>query len=254
MQEKFLLTKKHKKILDLGAGVGDFANYLTHTLGSEIICADFSREMKKMAKKKYPRLPYLVASATKLPFKDQSFDAVVAAGLLHHLQAQKILKESLVEIRRVLRPGGYFCYLDRSDTKVSHLAESVFAFFKKIFGKMKGNYSGCSTSSERLLAKDDLELTRSYLRPVSRQSAYSLPFKTLLVASYFLLYTLGKPAFLLFQKIFLPFAWCFEKYLNFKFWETEFCEVLRKNEASRPDGRKRNPSEAKSGLAKGDKC
>lgn len=229
MREKFLFTKKQHKILDLGAGVGDFANFLANTLSSEVICADFSPQMKKAALRKYPRLQYLIASAAKLPFKDGSFDAVVAAGLLHHLKAQEILQESLGEIKRVLRPGGLFCYLDRSDTKVSHLTESVFAFLKKVFVKIKGNYSGCSTQSERLLTKNDLELIRSYFRPVCRQSAYCLPFKTLLVKSYFLLYTFGKPAFLLFQKIFFPFAWCFEKYLNFKLIETEFCEVLRKS-------------------------
>lgn len=228
MQEKFLLTKKHQKILDLGAGAGDFANYLTKALGSKVICCDFSQAMKKMASKKYPQLPYQIAPTTKLPFEAGSFDVVIAAGLLHHLKAQEILEESLAEIKRVLRPGGYFCYLDRSPAKIATLAESVFAFIKKIFVNIKGNYSSCSTSSETLLNKADIRMIASYFKSVNQQPAYCLPFKTLLVSSYFLLYTLGKPAFYAFQIVFFPFAWLFEKYLNFGFWETEYCGVSKK--------------------------
>ena len=228
MMEKFRLTKKHQKILDLGASSGDFANYLTKTLGSSVIGVDFAPEMKQVARRFYPGLPYLVASAIKLPFKDASFDAVVAGGLLHHLKVQENLKKSLAEISRILKPGGYFCYLDRSDSPVAKIAELFLGFIKKLFSMAKGNYTACSTSSERLLSKADLKLIRSHFKSVARRPAYSLPFKFLLVTSYFLQYSLGKNYFLKFQRTTIPLARFYEKHLNFKLWETEFCEVLKR--------------------------
>jgi len=228
MAHKFLLVGGPQKILDLGAGSGDFADFLTKKLEVKVTCLDFSPAMRAVAKKKFPKLEYLTASTMKLPFEDSSFEVVIASGLLHHLKAQEILEKSLREIKRVLKPGGHFCYLDRSDTKIASLAEHIFAFLKKIFSKIMGQYSGCSTTSEKLLAKDDLQLIRSYFKPLSRQPAYCLPFKSLLVTSYFLLYVFGRGPFIFFQRIFSPLASLFEKHFNTTIWETEFCEVLQK--------------------------
>ena len=43
-----------------------------------------------------------------LPFKDKSFDAVVSAGSLSYGDSMKID----LEVRRVLKPGGYFICVD----------------------------------------------------------------------------------------------------------------------------------------------
>jgi ubiquinone/menaquinone biosynthesis C-methylase UbiE len=54
------------------------------------------------------RMRYLLANALDLPFPDGSFDLVVAHLFVHHVPERRQL---LVEVRRVLRPGGEFrCY------------------------------------------------------------------------------------------------------------------------------------------------
>ena len=66
--------------------------------------------MIKKAKKylsEYPNkhISFQVANASKLPFKDNSFDAVFGFWVLHHV---KDWKRAIDEIYRVLKPEGYF--------------------------------------------------------------------------------------------------------------------------------------------------
>jgi ubiquinone/menaquinone biosynthesis C-methylase UbiE len=53
----------------------------------------------------------VLASATELPFEDNSFEMVFAAGLYHHLSDEEFLK-SVKEIHRVLKPNGVFLNID----------------------------------------------------------------------------------------------------------------------------------------------
>lgn len=228
MKEKFLLGKRHKLVLDLGAGMGDFAAYLTEELGIKPTCVDFSRKMREIALEKNPAIVYYLASASKLPFKSLSFDAVIAGGVLHHLKAQGIFNESILEIDRILKPGGYFCYLDRSDLYLARQYENFLSFIKNIFSIINRKYSASSTSSETSLTGVEVKIIRDHFKFISRSSIYSMPFKFLMVVSNFFFYTLGPSFYFGFQKLTYPVAFFFEKYLNFKFWETEYCEVCRK--------------------------
>jgi len=100
----FLLTKKEKKILDLGCANG----YSTCQIGkfvpqTEIVGVDVSKKLIKFAKKKYPKFKFLVANGEKLPFPDKSFDTVICTEVLEHVVSpQKVLQE----IGRVLVPKG----------------------------------------------------------------------------------------------------------------------------------------------------
>lgn len=226
---KFLLGQKNQKILDLGAGVGDFAEYLTQRFKDEVICLDFSISMKRLALKRNPGLNYILASAEKLPFPDSTFDAVLAGGLLHHLKTQGILKESLGEVYRVLKRGGRFCYLDRSNSFIADYFEGFLSSIRQVFLKFKTGYAASSTISETSLTAQDRILVREKFKFVSRSSIYSMPFKFLMVVSNFLYYLFGQNFYLGFQKLVCPLAYFAEKYLNFKLWETESCEVLEKS-------------------------
>jgi SAM-dependent methyltransferase len=51
---------------------------------------------------------FLVADAHDMEFPDDSFDVIVGDSILHHLE----LRKALLEIRRVLRPGGRAVFLE----------------------------------------------------------------------------------------------------------------------------------------------
>lgn len=53
----------------------------------------------------------VTGSATNLPFSDQSFDNIWNFGLLHHLPDQMV-RQSLEEMIRVVRPGGRVVIFD----------------------------------------------------------------------------------------------------------------------------------------------
>lgn len=99
-----LLTKKEKKILDLGCASG----YSTCQIGrfvprAKIVGVDINEKLIKFAKKKYPKFKFLVADAENLPLKDKSFDTVVCTEVLEHLVSPK---KALQEAHRVLTPRG----------------------------------------------------------------------------------------------------------------------------------------------------
>lgn len=227
MKEKFLIAPKHKKILDLGAGVGDLAKTIGHS-DREVVCADFSPKMRRAALNFNPEVNYVMASADKLPFADDSFDMVIVCGTLHHLKTQGILEEGLGEIYRVLKKGGYFCFLDRFNSPVATLQEDAFALMKNLFSRLREHYAACSTTAEVTLDDSDLEVIRRRYKLISRKPIYALPFKLFMVISHFLFYVCGCQFYLGFQRIFYPIAYIIEKYGNYWFYATEMCEVLQK--------------------------
>ena len=97
-----IIDKYPGKVLELASGTGE----AQQMLGDGAICADFSLSMLHQAGKK--GITRLVnADASRLPFKESTFDVIYSFSLFHHLNAQqKVL--AIKEARRVLKPNGVF--------------------------------------------------------------------------------------------------------------------------------------------------
>lgn len=93
-------------ILDLGCGKGRFACRLAGE-GANVIGLDPSRAMLRSA----AGLTRVQASALRLPFASECFDAVVAVEVFEHVARPG---GALVEAARVLRPGGVLMILDKN--------------------------------------------------------------------------------------------------------------------------------------------
>ncbi len=100
---KALQPKKGEKILDIGCGIGFYANYIAKT-GAKTYGIDMSSEYIKQAKKyaKF-KINFKVADANKLPFKNGFFDKVLMTEVLEHIPDYK---KALTQLCRVLRKGG----------------------------------------------------------------------------------------------------------------------------------------------------
>ncbi len=83
-----------KRILDVGSGQGALQDLVSDYTGLDI---------SSPAARFYHK-PFVVGSATELPFPDDSFDAVWTIDVLEHVPQPE---KALAEIRRVVRPGGY---------------------------------------------------------------------------------------------------------------------------------------------------
>ncbi|WP_282703330.1 demethylmenaquinone methyltransferase [Streptomyces sp. CC219B] len=91
-----------QKILDLAAGTATSSLPFART-GAYVVPCDFSLGMLQVGKRKHPWLPLTAGDATRLPFKDGTFDAVTISFGLRNVQD---FDAALREMYRVTRPGG----------------------------------------------------------------------------------------------------------------------------------------------------
>jgi ubiquinone/menaquinone biosynthesis C-methylase UbiE len=108
-----------KRLLDVGCGTGLVLD-LAHDLFDELDGIDITPEMLERVKPRVNVRTHL-ASAEKLPFPDRTFDGVTAYSVLHHIEDLELLFR---EVRRALKPGGFF-YADESPSQ-SYL-EALFS-------------------------------------------------------------------------------------------------------------------------------
>lgn len=102
-------TNNVKKILDLGCGTGKHSIYLARE-GFEICAADISKEniaivKSKAEKSELKNIECKELDMRTLPFKENSFDAVVCVSTITHGTYNDI-ERTLNEIHRVLKPKG----------------------------------------------------------------------------------------------------------------------------------------------------
>jgi len=89
------------KILDVGCGSGWLVDYLSKH-GFQATGIDFVREFIEKAKKIHDG-SFVLAKAEKLPFKDNSFDTVILANILEHVDRDlTVLKEARRLGRRII--------------------------------------------------------------------------------------------------------------------------------------------------------
>jgi SAM-dependent methyltransferase len=100
---KWLQRKRGQKILDLGCGTGYFASKLAAE-GPFVVGMDLDISSVKFAKKNGMG-HFVVGSAERLPFKDNTFDALLSTEVLEHLPVED---QALREVTRVGSDGAQF--------------------------------------------------------------------------------------------------------------------------------------------------
>lgn len=101
---------KSSKVLDIGCNTGYISFEIVHLVKCKVVGIDISKEMIDTAEKNRRQDPlghlikFKVADATKLPFKNESFDVVVSGGSTAFID-DKI--KALQEYKRVLKPWGF---------------------------------------------------------------------------------------------------------------------------------------------------
>ncbi len=98
------------RVLDLGCGVGRHSAFLA-SLGFSVFALDGSGSGITFARASTEasghEVQFAVGLMTELPFKDNSFDYLLAWNVIYHGN-REVVRRSMGEIRRVLRPGGFF--------------------------------------------------------------------------------------------------------------------------------------------------
>lgn len=144
-------------ILDIATGTGDLAINLTKTSAKRIVGLDISEGMLDVGRSKIEklqlqnRIEMVLADSEKIPFSDNSFDAITVAFGVRNFEN---LEKGLSEIYRVLKKGGCFVVLETSvPTKTPYKQGYQFYSTKilpnigKVFSKDKSAYKYLSDSA-----------------------------------------------------------------------------------------------------------
>lgn len=94
------------EVLEIGSGPGHVADMMVHA-GANVTGIDFSDSMVDVARGRFPEITFTQADAENLPLETESFDAVVANFVVHHLARPELVFR---EVHRVLKPGGRFAF------------------------------------------------------------------------------------------------------------------------------------------------
>jgi SAM-dependent methyltransferase len=89
------------RVLDLAAGTGKLTRLLVEG-GADVLAVEPVAAMRAVLENTVPGIPVLEGTAESIPLPDRSVDAVTVAQAFHWFDAAA----ALVEIHRVLRPGG----------------------------------------------------------------------------------------------------------------------------------------------------
>ncbi len=89
-------------VLDLAAGTGtSTAAFVSR--GARAVACDFSLGMLQVGKRRRPEMSFVAGDALRLPFADDSFDAVSISFGLRNVNDVDL---ALTELHRVTKPGG----------------------------------------------------------------------------------------------------------------------------------------------------
>ena len=116
-----------KRILDAGCGNGRHCKHILRRADADAFIGafDLSQRMLKRSKRrlKCDRIHYVAADLTRLPYADGFFDAVVCGWVLEHLPDPR---PGLLELTRILRPGGKILLMTTEDTLAGAMCSSLW--------------------------------------------------------------------------------------------------------------------------------
>jgi demethylmenaquinone methyltransferase/2-methoxy-6-polyprenyl-1,4-benzoquinol methylase len=148
---QLVLSVEGASALDVACGTGDLALALAETTGAFVVGTDFCRPMLEIAARKTAtnvmEIPFVEGDALKLPFADQSFDAVSIAFGLRNLSS---VENGLKELWRVLKPTGRVAILEFSRPVVPGFRALFQFYFTRVLPKLGGMISGSPGAYEYL--------------------------------------------------------------------------------------------------------
>lgn len=105
------------KLLEVGSGRGGGADYIKRYFDTVcVVGMDYSENAVNLCLEQYREegLSFVPGDAENLPFDDQSFDIILNVESSHCYGS---MSDFLAQVKRVLKPGGYFMFADFRNLK-----------------------------------------------------------------------------------------------------------------------------------------
>ena len=137
-------------LLDLGAGTGDLAfDALRQHPETIPIAADFTLAMMHVGQNRQygHQVNWSSAAALRLPYPDETFDAVISGFLLRNVID---IQQALVEQYRVIKPGGMIVTLDTTRPRQNLLSPFIRFHMKTVIPAMGRMLTGQADAYEYL--------------------------------------------------------------------------------------------------------
>jgi ubiquinone/menaquinone biosynthesis C-methylase UbiE len=160
--------KSDEKILDLGSGDGKFSN-LFH---KNTIATDIAKTAANLS-----RVPFVVADAASLPFKNAIFDKIFCSEVIEHFPDKSFVRKSIKEMYRILKPGGYAIISTPNENSLIGVLRYSVKGYKEPPGSV--HTSLVSLHTLKKILKDEgfvIEKVKTYLLPLPiPKYDYNLP-------------------------------------------------------------------------------
>ncbi len=138
-----ILMRPNARVMDLACGTGDLLVALEREAGRGLVGSDFCHPMLAGAKSKLARLglksTLLEADALSLPLPDASLDLITIAFGFRNFSNYR---SGLVELRRVLRPGGALAILEFTQPPNKAFAALYNWYSRRVLPILGGMISG----------------------------------------------------------------------------------------------------------------
>jgi ubiquinone/menaquinone biosynthesis C-methylase UbiE len=103
-------------VLDIGFGYGSTTGFIHGNGGFRCVGIDYADEEPAVARRLFPKCPFVRANCERLPFKESSFDTIILRDTLHHLYCENDFKIVKGEIARVARAKSRLILFDPNVT------------------------------------------------------------------------------------------------------------------------------------------
>lgn len=156
------------RVLDLGAGYGGAARYLTTRFGCQVVALNLSEAENKRHRQLNQQqsleqtIDVVDGSFEEIPCEDESFDAVWSQDAILHSGDRP---QVIAEVARVLKPGGSFLFTDpmQADTCPAGVLEPILArihletlgsprFYQTACEQLGLSFVGFEQATEQLVA------------------------------------------------------------------------------------------------------
>ncbi|MBD0688412.1 class I SAM-dependent methyltransferase [Streptomyces sp. CBMA123] len=124
--------------LDAGCGAGRNLPALA-AAGYRVLAVDLHPGMLEQARRRHsgPRITFAEANVTRMPLADRQAHLVLCHGVLHNLHHRQDLADALVELHRVLVPGGT---LSLNTFTAAHLDPCLSALGDDVYALPNGQH------------------------------------------------------------------------------------------------------------------